>query len=798
MKILAGPDNWSFYTANWRQALADQELITFSNGNGGLQYQPGRSSFQDILAQLPEGWKPDLVIWWFPEFQEVLPGIADCPFPTMAQISDWHAMREGLIPLVRQFDLVATDRMGLQVLQGVDGPQVFEAPLYGFDPLVHRRLPGAQPIFDVSHAGDLNPALHTQRLQALARAAEGLGEAATVRFVSGLEPDDYVWMLNQSRITMNYTLRGEMSMRCYEAPACGSLLFNEAGNASLEAVLHDGVHYVAYTLDNLVEQLKYYLGNEKKRAEVAQAGWERIQDYTYRRQGQRLIQLVQERLGQVDGQPRSRESLLGYWSQTYDRNRPPGVAYQQSHLALQRDPRNLELLNMRGCVEARIGHGLSIDQRKDFLEDASQHLRQAQGLSCLVSLSLARVLWAAGDPEGSIEALHQAEQTPFCEVPFFPREVGVLHSLWEREPERREANARWQIYDMLSQFLPDQCEKYCRLALQQRPAAPLTHFRLALCLTQGHPERLQALRDSCQNDPVFAPARLALAEELAAHGLREEFADWLQRSTSLALAFPHLGGLKAALVRLLQRLAAPPEPPTSTSLETFLNGISFAWLQPEDPLPQQLYDLVGTVWERQNTIFASDGEAILERFSRLDRVPRMSTVAIAAVLQKVVAEMPAELSFVNVGVWHGFSFLASLLDNQAKRCVGVDNFSQFGGPKQEFLARFEKLRSPEHHFYEMDYEDYFREKHTGRLGVYLYDGEHSYANQLKGLQVAEPYFAPGCIVLVDDTNWDEPRQASLDFINQSSRNYQLLLDARSAANGHPTWWNGLMVWRCLD
>ena len=797
MKILAGPDNWSFYTANWRQGLVDQELITFSNGNGGIQYQPGQSSFQDILSQLPQGWQPDLVIWWFPEFLEVLPGLVDCPFPTMAQISDWHSLREGLIPLVRQFDLVATDRMGLEILQGTEGPVVFEAPLYGFDPLVHRRLPEAQPVFDVSHAGDLNPFLHVSRLQALARAAEGLGDTATVRYLSGLELDNYVWVLNQSRITINHTLRGEMSMRCYEAPACGSLLFNEAGNASLEAVFQDGVHYVAYTQDNLVEQLEYYLSNENKRAKMAQAGWERIQDYTYQRQGQRLIKLVEERLGQVDPKRRSRTSLLNYWSQTYDRTRPPAVAYQQTYLALQRDPSNQELLNMRGCVEARIGHGLSIEQRKHFLVDACHHLGQAEGLSCLVSLSLARVLWAAGDPDGAIEALHRAEQAPFREVPFFPREMGPLHALWEREPERREANTRWQIYDMLSQFLPQRCEQYCRLALQHRPDAALTLFRLALCLPTGSPERLQALRDSCLHDPVFAPSRLELAQELASHRLRDEFGEWVQRSFSLAMAF-NMNGLKTALTTLMERLYQPQEAPIPTSLEGFLAGISFAWLQPEDPLPQQLYDLVGTAWERHNTIFAGDGEAILERFSRLDRVPRMSTVAIAAVLQKVVAEMPAELSFVNVGVWHGFSFLASLLDNQGKRCVGVDNFSQFGGPKQEFLARFEKLRSPEHHFYEMDYEHYFREKHTGQLGVYLYDGEHSYANQLKGLQVAEPYFAPGCIVLVDDTNWDEPRQASLDFVNQSSRNYQLLLDARSAANGHPTWWNGLMVWRCLD
>ncbi|MFN8608467.1 MAG: glycosyltransferase [Vulcanimicrobiota bacterium] len=794
MKILAGPDNWSFYTTNWRNGLADQDLLTFSQGKDGLTYQPGRSSFQDVLAQLPEGWIPDLVIWWFPEFQEVLPDIAECPYPTMAQISDWHTVRDGLALAASQFDLVATDRMGVSILQD---SRAFEAPLYGFDPTLHRRLPHAQKTFDISHAGDLNPFLHVERLQALARAAEELGDEAVIRYLSGLTPEDYVWVLNQSRITINHTLRGEMSMRCYEAPACGSLLFNEAGNASLEAVFEEGRHYVAYTPENLVEKLRYYLAHEDERARLAEAGWERIQDFTYQRQGQRLIRLVEERLPQVDRSRRSRGSLLPYWSETVDRTRPPAVAYQVSHQALQARPDDVELLNLRGCVEARIGYGLTIDQRLAFFEDASQHLARALSLSCLVGLSLARVRWAAADPAGALRALKSAQETPFRQTAFFPREVGALHMLWEREVDRREANTRWQIYELLSQLVPEECEAYCRRALEFRPQAPLTLFRLALCLPAGQPERLDCLRRAVAHDPTFGPARLALIEELAAHGLRSEFDQQVRCSLNLALAFPHLGGLKSSLFRLLEKMAAPAAPPARPGLEDFLAGIGFAWLQPDEPVPQQLLDSMGTAWERQNTTFAWDQGAILARLSRLEDVPRMSTVAVAAVLQKLVQEMPDDQVFVNVGVWHGFSFLASLLDNPDKRCVGVDNFSQFGGPKDEFLERFQRLRGQRHSFYEMDYQLYFEQKHQGKLGVYLYDGEHSYHNQLRGLQVAEPHFAPGCLVLVDDTNWDEPRQASLDFIAQSSRDYELIFDVRTASNAHPTWWNGVMIWRCL-
>src|SRR5262249_18260628 len=97
------------------------------------------------------------------------------------------------------------------------------------------------------------------------------------------------------------------------------------------------------------------------------------------------------------------------------------------------------------------------------------------------------------------------------------------------------------------------------------------------------------------------------------------------------------------------------------------------------------------------------------------------------------------------------------------------------------------------HFHEMDYERYFAEVHRGPIGFYIYDGEHSYANQLKGLELAEPFFADGCVILVDDTNTEEPRRATLDFVAARPGRYRILFDRTTPANQHPTFWNGVMV-----
>src|SRR5262249_7442379 len=92
-----------------------------------------------------------------------------------------------------------------------------------------------------------------------------------------------------------------------------------------------------------------------------------------------------------------------------------------------------------------------------------------------------------------------------------------------------------------------------------------------------------------------------------------------------------------------------------------------------------------------------------------------------------------------------------------------------------------------------DYREYFSKMHREPIGLYVYDGDHSYDNQLIGLQAAEPFFAKGCIILVDDTNWLEPRNATLDFISKSSYEYRILFDTTTCSNRHPTLWNGIMV-----
>lgn len=194
-----------------------------------------------------------------------------------------------------------------------------------------------------------------------------------------------------------------------------------------------------------------------------------------------------------------------------------------------------------------------------------------------------------------------------------------------------------------------------------------------------------------------------------------------------------------------------------------------------------------------NTRLPDNARTLRKRLWNLLKIPRMSTFAIGAIINEGVSCLPEDSCFVNIGVWHGFTFLAGLIDNPHKRCIGVDNFSEYDAPREQLMKRFNRYKSPQHFFYEMDYREYFEKVHTGQIGFYIYDGDHSYNDQLTGLQIAEPFFSNSCFILIDDTNWMSPREATLKFIEKSAHKYQIILDKTTCIEDHPTFWNGIMI-----
>lgn len=225
-------------------------------------------------------------------------------------------------------------------------------------------------------------------------------------------------------------------------------------------------------------------------------------------------------------------------------------------------------------------------------------------------------------------------------------------------------------------------------------------------------------------------------------------------------------------------------------LNQFLGALQFRHYAPQHPAPA----FAGHTLEADNIASLAGFETELQTVLQLQYLPAFCSLPMALLIQALTGALPAGQAYLNIGVWQGYSLLAGMLSHPATPCIGVDNFSEFGGPQRTFEQEFQRWAGPAHRFYVQDFVEFLAAPPlaAASVGLYYFDGPHDFTAQYQALRAADPLLAPGALVMVDDSNQGPPREASLRFLSDFP-NYQLLADLQTAHNGHPTFWNGLMI-----
>jgi predicted O-methyltransferase YrrM len=167
-----------------------------------------------------------------------------------------------------------------------------------------------------------------------------------------------------------------------------------------------------------------------------------------------------------------------------------------------------------------------------------------------------------------------------------------------------------------------------------------------------------------------------------------------------------------------------------------------------------------------------------------------------ALLNLAAACLGPNDAYVEVGVFHGASLVAAMLGNEGRRFVGIDSFGFRDATLdtvEQNLAHFGLARP------ELIVGDVFKLVSGGalgeiRAGVWYYDALHTYEGQLEGLRIAEPWLAPGALLIVDDTDWEQVDRAMDDYVAEQPRARRILtFDGKD--RGQPQWWEGMQVLR---
>ena len=157
--------------------------------------------------------------------------------------------------------------------------------------------------------------------------------------------------------------------------------------------------------------------------------------------------------------------------------------------------------------------------------------------------------------------------------------------------------------------------------------------------------------------------------------------------------------------------------------------------------------------------------------------------------------------YLEIGTWKGSSVCSAMCGNKAN-VICIDNWSEFEGPKSEFLVNFEKFKGEneatfiENDCYKVDVST------LPKFNIYMYDGNHTNESHYNALLHYYSCLDDLFIFIVDDWNWKDVRDGTINSIQKLNLKVLYEKEIKTTNNDtHPEegstelkeWHNGIYV-----
>lgn len=145
--------------------------------------------------------------------------------------------------------------------------------------------------------------------------------------------------------------------------------------------------------------------------------------------------------------------------------------------------------------------------------------------------------------------------------------------------------------------------------------------------------------------------------------------------------------------------------------------------------------------------------------------------------------------YLEVGSWKGSTACAAIASNTLQ-AICIDDWSQFGGPRDEFYKNIGRVAGNN---YVQVIEDDFRAVNFGGLqpkaNIFLFDGPHHEADQFDGIVLALPGLQEEFVLVVDDYNWSYVRDGTSRALREKALSVICSVTIRTNSAGfEPTVW----------
>ncbi|MGE3275209.1 MAG: glycosyltransferase [Vicinamibacterales bacterium] len=218
----------------------------------------GIVDMRDVLARLPEGFTPDVLVWIDQDRFNLPLNLHLVACPTLALVGDSHLGLDWRRRYAAQFDHVSVmynRHHGDRFQAGTGAVGWLPAAC---DPEIHAPEVPSRKCHDVAFVGSTHPTLHAARVARI-RALQARGIPI---YVDCRPPQATARIFAESRIVLNQSIGDDLNMRVFEGLASGSLLVTNRlpAHSGMGELFVEGTHYVGYGDDEELEaKLRYYL-----------------------------------------------------------------------------------------------------------------------------------------------------------------------------------------------------------------------------------------------------------------------------------------------------------------------------------------------------------------------------------------------------------------------------------------------------------------------------------------------------------------------------------------------------------
>ena len=468
---------------------------------------------------------------------------------------DWNLGGQAIQQSAAIFDLLIADVNGADRLRALGFDRVVSTPLWSFDPDLHRRIPNVTRDIDILLVGNFNHEIQRERSRWLGRVAR-LSSQFKVLLAAGIYGEEYAHLLNRAKIVFNRSIRGELNMRAYEAPACGAMLFYERENREIGSLFGDCRECVLYGEDDMEALAAYYLRHEDERAAIAEAGWTRVQSESPARHMEDMFRILDRELNAQSGLrppafralPESERELrrARQWLLSADLG-CLGAADAALQRAEQAEAKPGVVAGVRGYLLAQAGQHIPQIDRAQAWTEAIQHWRIAVEIEPndaashlnLSSLYMENAAPASAEAHArtALDLLSGANPPAIapgalfwpCRYTSFGVEYDRIEISNGHNSDKWAAQMRdlliWRACELLTDlaFAADRFANsldYAREAVARMPHIAATQFRLGRALNAlgNLDEAVPAYKAALGINPFLGEARSALAQALIDSG----------------------------------------------------------------------------------------------------------------------------------------------------------------------------------------------------------------------------------------------------------------------------------------